>query len=233
MSPEFIFFDLDNTILDHSSAEHNAQISIYEQYPELQEVSIDEWLDKYKQVNHRLWQKYQKGEVDRYTLQRSRFKDSMIQLGISDDRSEEIGSTYMQVYRTYWRWIDGAEEALIDVAGRYPVGFMTNGFQETQQSKIEFLDLKRFSDLFVISEEVGVMKPHPKVFDVATERSSVEREQIVYVGDSYSSDIVGGQNAGWKTAWYTAFVEHIEEHQTADFCFEQFPVLVDFLQNEK
>lgn len=233
MKTEFIYFDLDNTLLDHSAAEADAQQSIYQHFPELQEVSMDKWLDTYKLINHQLWLKYQRGEIDRYELQRSRFKDSMTQLGIPDDRSDEIGSTYMQVYRTFWKWIDGAEEALIDVAGQYPVGFITNGFRETQQSKIEFLDLNRFSDLFVISEDVGVMKPHPKVFDVATERSSVNREQIVYVGDSYSSDIVGGQNAGWKTAWYTAFVEQIEEHQTADICFEEFPVLVDFLRNGK
>lgn len=229
MKPEFIYFDLDNTLIDHSEAEAAAHQIIHAQFPELREVPVEDWLNTYKSINHALWLSYQNGDVDRYELQRTRFKASMEQLGLSSERSDEIGAEYMQAYRTCWKWIDGAEEALTNVAASYPVGFITNGFRETQQKKIEYLNLERFSNLFIISEEVGVMKPHPKVFDVATERSSTERDRIVYVGDSYSSDIIGGRNAGWKTAWYTAFVERVESDQVADFQFDRFPELVSYL----
>lgn len=229
MKPEFIYFDLDNTLIDHTDAEAEAHQIIHSQFPELQEVLIEDWLNTYKSINHALWNSYQKGDVDRYELQRTRFKASMDQLGIPSERSEEIGSEYMEAYRTCWKWIDGAEDALAKVAESYPVGFITNGFSETQQKKFEYLNLNRFSSLFIISEDVGVMKPHPKVFDVATDRSSVARDRIVYVGDSYSSDIIGGRNAGWITAWYTAFVERVETDQVADFHFDQFPELVHYL----
>tara|TARA_R100001143_G_scaffold63508_2_gene71095 strand:- start:2577 stop:3290 length:714 start_codon:yes stop_codon:yes gene_type:complete len=229
MKPEFIYFDLDNTLIDHTDAEAEAHQIIHSQFPELREVPVEDWLNTYKTINHALWLSYQKGAVDRYELQRTRFKASMDQLGIPSERSEEIGSEYMQAYRTCWKWIDGAEEALSNVAESYPVGFITNGFSETQQKKFEFLNLDRFSNLFIISEDVGVMKPHPKVFDVATDRSAVARDRIVYVGDSYSSDIIGGRNAGWKTAWYTAFVDQVESDQIADFHFDQFPELVRYL----
>lgn len=229
MKPEFIYFDLDNTLMDHTDAEANAHQIIHSQFSEFSNVPVGDWLNAYKSINHGLWNSYQKGDIDRYELQRTRFKASMEQLGISSERSEEIGSEYMQAYRTCWKWIDGAEEALAKVAELYPVGFITNGFLETQQKKFEYLNLKRFSNLFIISEEVGVMKPHPKVFDVATERSSTARDRIVYVGDSYSSDIIGGRNAGWKTAWYTAFLERVESGQVADFQFDRFPDLVSYL----
>jgi len=230
MKPEFIYFDLDNTLIDHSAAEEEAHQIIHSQFPELHNVPLEDWLNTYKSINHGLWLSYQKGDIDRHELQRTRFKESMEQLGIPSDRSEEIGTEYMEVYRTCWSWIEGAEDALVKVVESFPVGFITNGFLETQQKKIEYLNLERFSDLFIISEEVGVMKPHPKVFDVATERSSTERERIIYVGDSYSSDIIGGRNAGWKTAWYTAFVERIEADQEADFQFDRFSELLSFLE---
>lgn len=231
MKPEFIYFDLDNTLLDHTSAEKEAQTAIYHTYPELQTVPLDEWLQAYKMLNHRLWIQYQKGEIDRHLLQKTRFKGSMDQLGIDSSRSEEIGANYMMQYRNYWDWLDGARDALVSIRKQYPVGIITNGFSETQQKKIEFMGLKDFCDIFIISEEVGVMKPHQKVFDIATEKAGVDRSEILYVGDSYSSDIVGGRQAGWKTAWYTAFSNPADQNgkAEADFSFEEFPDLVTYL----
>ncbi len=231
MKPEFIYFDLDNTLLDHSSAEKEAQTAIYNSYPELQHVPLEEWLQAYKMLNHRLWLQYQKGDIDRYSLQKTRFKGSMEKLGLDTSNSEEIGTSYMLQYRKYWNWLDGARDALVSISEKYPVGIITNGFSETQQKKIEFMGLKEFSDIFIISEEVGVMKPHQKVFDVATDKAGVDRSEILYVGDSYSSDIIGGKQAGWKTAWYTAFSNAAEQNGKAgaDFSFEEFPDLVTYL----
>lgn len=229
MNPQFVFFDLDNTLLDHDSAEAGAHNDIYRSNPELQQVSIEDWLDTYKRINHNLWLRYQGGEIDRHELQRSRFKDSMIQLGIPSERSDEIGTEYMNFYRNHWSWVEGAKEAVEKVSESCPVGIVTNGFLETQQLKIEKMGLDQYTDIFVITEEIGVMKPHQKVFDVATERAGVDRDSILYVGDSYSSDIIGGRNAGWRTAWYTAFVSEIVEGQTADFLFDQFPLLTQYL----
>ncbi len=231
MKPEFVYFDLDNTLLDHTSAEEAAHEEIYQTYPDLQKVTLEAWLQTYKEINGELWLKYQKGEVDRHELHYSRFSDSMAILGIRNGHSEEIGANYMQIYRKHWHWVEGAKEALESVAERYPVGFITNGFQETQRKKIEYLGLDKFSDIFIISEEIGVMKPHPKVFDQATEKSHTERNRILYVGDSYSSDIIGGRNAGWRTAWYTAFMDEIDENRTADFIFDEFPSLVNYLNS--
>ena len=229
MKPRFVFFDLDNTLLDHNSAEAAAHNDLYHSTPELQEVSKDDWLSTYKSVNHQLWLKYQEGKTDRYELQQSRFKDSLDSLEIPSDRSEEIGNQYMKFYRNHWEWVEGAKEALDKVSKSYPIGIVTNGFLETQQMKINSMSLYQYTDLFVITEEIGVMKPHQKVFDVATERAGVEREEILYVGDSYSSDIIGGRNAGWKTAWFTALVSEIEDGQTADFQFDDFDDLLKVL----
>lgn len=226
MKPHFVFFDLDNTLLDHNSAEAAAHQELYDSTPELQERSMDDWLNTYKSVNYQLWLSYQEGKIDRHELQQSRFRDSMKHLEISFDRSDEIGSAYMQFYRNHWEWVDGAKAALEKVSEIYPIGIVTNGFLETQQRKIEKMGLGRHTNLFIITEEIGVMKPHPRVFDVATERAGVDRKSILYVGDSYSSDIIGGRNAGWNTAWFTALVPEIEDGQTADFQFDDFDDLL-------
>ncbi len=230
MNPQFVFFDLDNTLLNHSSAEASAQKDIYSSYPELQKVSQEEWVNTYQQINHNLWDRYQKDEIDRHELHHLRFHGTMTTLGIEPGRSDDIGKDYMRRYSTHWHWVDGAKEALEAISDTYPVGIVTNGFLEIQQKKIEKMGLDRFTRTFVITEEIGVMKPHQKVFDHATEKAGVNRSDILYVGDSYSSDIVGGKNAGWKTAWFTAFVSEIEDGQSADFLFDQFPMLTRYLK---
>lgn len=232
MNPSFIYFDLDNTLLDHSSAEKKAQREIYRSNPELQKVSLQDWLESYRGVNSRLWLQYQNGEIDRHQLQHSRFFDSMQQIDLPTGRSGEIGTQYMSAYRKYWSWIDGAREAFLTLSEQYPVGIITNGFTETQQLKFEKLGLESYCEVMIITEEIGKLKPHPKVFDTGTERAGVEREKILYVGDSYSSDITGGKNAGWKTAWYTAFTEKVAEGQSADILFDKYPNLVKSLTKE-
>lgn len=233
MSPRFIYFDIDNTLLNHTAAEEKAQHDIYRQYDELQAVTFPEWVNGYKELNTRLWLQYQKGEIDRDSLQFTRFNGTMQQLGIPADRSMEIGTTYMNCYRRHWQWVEGAEKVLTEIAEKYPIGFITNGFLETQKLKAEFMNLNSYSNILIISEEIGVMKPHPRVFDVATSQANISRSEILYVGDSYSSDITGGKNAGWRTAWFTAFREQPINGQTADFIFDSFSALEELLVGKK
>ena len=234
MKPKFVYFDLDNTLLDHISAEKNAHQKTYRQFEELQEVSLAEWHDKYKIVNHNLWEKYQRDEIDRHALHSSRFKETMSELSLDTDRSDEIGEYYMYSYREFWTWVDGAQSVLELVSSSIKSGIITNGFKETQELKFEKLKLSDYCSPLLITEEIGKLKPHPLVFDVATEKAGVPREEILYVGDSFSSDIVGGKNAGWQTAWFTALIDKEESRNgntdvSADFEFEDFEDLLNYL----
>lgn len=230
MSPSFIYFDLDNTLLNHTRAEELAQHQTWNAFNELQQVSLAHWLDVYRQVNHHLWELYQRDEVDRYQLQDRRFRDSMKRLNLQDEVSEVIGEAYLENYRRHWTWIDGAEECLAAISENFETGIITNGFKETQQKKFEAMSLTRYCSRFLISEDVGVMKPHSDVFDRATEMAGVKRNEILYVGDSYSSDIIGGNGAGWKTAWFTGMMEGPADSGEADISFSRFDELLRYLK---
>jgi YjjG family noncanonical pyrimidine nucleotidase len=232
MKPDFIYFDLDNTLLNHTSAEKNAQQVTYEEWPQLQQVSLDDWLETYRAINHMLWEKYQNSEIDRFHLQHARFQDTMHQLDLDTTFSAEIGKAYMENYRKYWVWVDGAKDALERVSRHFKTGIITNGFKETQEKKFDSLNLNRYCQTFLISEEIGKMKPHPDVFDRATDLAGVDREKILYVGDSYSSDIEGGFNAGWSTAWYTGFEKDDpgQNKMKATFMFSDFNSLTNLLE---
>ncbi|MFO7845406.1 MAG: YjjG family noncanonical pyrimidine nucleotidase [Balneolaceae bacterium] len=231
MPLRFIYFDLDNTLLDHNKAESKSHEAVFKQFPVFNALTLPEWLEVYQVVNHNLWVRYQAGEIDRHELHFSRFHNTMAELGLPTKQSKEIGITYMQKYREFWEWIEQAEETLATVSTIFDVGIITNGFKETQHKKFDKLAMHRYTGQMIISEELGVLKPDPKVFDHATELAGVKRDEILYVGDSYSSDIVGGVKAGWKTAWYTGVVKRTDEETevSPDLTFDDFSVLRKFL----
>lgn len=230
MPLRYIYFDLDNTLLDHNQAESKSHKAVYSQFSVLQRISLDKWLEKYQEVNHNLWVQYQDGEINRDELHFSRFHNSMTELNLPTDNSREIGITYMNKYREFWDWVDQAEETLALASRHFDVGIITNGFKETQHKKFEKLAMHKYTRQMVIAEELGVLKPDPKVFDYATELAGVPRDEILYVGDSYSSDVVGGLNAGWQTAWYTGVVGEEEAELKPNLTFSDFADLKSYLK---
>lgn len=203
LNPKFIYFDLDDTLLNHKKAEKGGLLDLFQHFDLFNGISEQSLIDTYHHINKGLWEEYALGKIERDELQRRRFQETMADLGINGDQYEEVGKEYMQYYRNHWEWIDGAESAYYKIAEHYPVGIITNGFAETQRLKINQFKFEETARHIVISEDIGEMKPHPKVFDTATELAGENREDILYVGDSFTSDVTGGAKAGWKVAWYT------------------------------
>lgn len=229
MPYKFIYFDLDDTLLDHKSAEVAALGDVHQKFDLFAGITADRLAEVYGNVNSRQWGLYSRGKVTRDELQRNRFELTLKQLDLDGSRYEEIGTFYMQCYRNHWQWIDGAQKVYQQVLEEYPVGILTNGFAETQRKKFEKFDLYESASQTVISEDVGVLKPDPKVFAHATKLAQVEPTEILYVGDSFSSDIEGGSTFGWNTAWFTSNGDP-QKHQKADLVFDEFEELTKFLR---
>ncbi|HEX6981781.1 MAG TPA: HAD-IA family hydrolase [Balneolaceae bacterium] len=229
MPYKFVYFDLDDTLLDHKAAERAALQDAHSNFPIFKEVIPERLAEIYHEVNIGQWLLYSRGEVSREELQQNRFEMTLQQLELDAVLYEEVGNYYMQCYRNHWRWIDGAENMYKKVLQKFPVGLLTNGFAETQRLKFEKFGLHKSATHTVISEEVGALKPDPKVFQHATELAGVEADEVLYVGDSYSSDIEGGASFGWNTAWFTDNGLK-EQHGKADFVFSNFEDLCNFLK---
>lgn len=199
----FVYFDIDDTLLNHRHAERAALQDVRNLMPVLQRVPVEDLWATYGTINRGLWEQYGKGDITRQELQHLRFALTMGELGIPDSFQDAISTLYMKQYRKSWSWMPGAKDALKKVHAQTPVGFLTNGFAEVQLAKQKAFDLGSFSDIYVISEDVGCMKPSACIFDHATKRTGLEPGDILYVGDSHSSDIQGAKRFGWQTAWLT------------------------------
>jgi len=227
-TPKFIYFDLDDTLLDHKRAEHAGLSDIFTQFDLFNGIDIEALSATYHYINKGLWDEYGRGEIDRVTLQRRRFEGTFQKLGLDDTLYQEIGDAYMSHYQKHWEWIKDAKIAYHKIALNYNVGILTNGFAETQWKKIEQFDLKNTAKEIVISEEFGVLKPNRQIFEHSAELVGVEPSEILYVGDSLTSDVEGGSNAGWQVAWFTE-QPSAEGAKRSSLVFNEFSQLLSAL----
>lgn len=228
IQPSFIYFDLDNTLLDHTTAEKKALKDVKNNSDIFSDITLEELQKTYHEVNSDLWDRYGRHEIDRYYLQLHRFEDTLKTLNLPTQNAADLGTYYLQRYPYYWQWIDGAREAYRTVSSHFDVGILTNGFKEIQKKKFEKFNFDDTAKRLVISEDTGYMKPQPEVFDYATKLANVDADSILYIGDSYTSDILGASKYGWKTAWFTNDNDP-EKKAQANFVFDDFNELISLL----
>jgi pyrimidine 5'-nucleotidase len=199
----FVYFDLDDTLLDHQKAQNGALEDLHTLMPAFRGSDLARVRTAYQRVNGRVWREYAAGTRDKEGTRTGRFQLLFEALAIAGD-AQQAAELYLNAYATHWTIVDGAWSAYSKIAAHFPTGLLTNGFAETQRDKLRrFPRLAESLDALVISEEEGVLKPHVSLFRIATERAGVPAENIVYVGDSLRSDILGGIAADWQVVWYT------------------------------
>lgn len=201
----FVYFDLDDTLLDHKYAEH-AALRVLHSDPDqpFGSHSFERVHAAYSEINPVVWRKYSAGEFSKREAKIGRFTQLLERLDLDASLDDSLAHRYLAAYSGHWKEVEGAFEAFQSIAQHLPVGILTNGFVEIQQAKLkQFGVLAAASHAVVISEEVGVLKPDPRLFAEASRRAGMTPEDILYVGDSLSSDVNGGVGAGWQVAWYS------------------------------
>jgi len=224
----FIYFDLDDTLLDHHHAQEQALAACFAAF-DWGMATLTELQTVYHHINVQLWTDYAQGNVTKDELNTLRFSETIATLE-AKVTLEAFKTHYLRSYAHHWQYISGAEVAFSRLASQVPVGILTNGFVEIQSDKLaQFPELRRLSDVVVISEEVGVLKPHPELFRWATQKAGVPPAEILYVGDSLASDVLGSLRAGWQSAWFRRSSQIVEAPREA-FVFSEWQELIQFVE---
>ncbi|NBC17080.1 MAG: HAD-IA family hydrolase [Bacteroidetes bacterium] len=233
----FVYFDLDDTLLDHRAAERAGLGDVLEAHgAHFDGVTLDRLHEVYHGHSTPLWEQYSHDEISKETLQHQRFARTLETLGISTLDPDALNRYYLRRYARHWTLPESARAAFHAAADHHPVGILTNGFAEVQRAKFErFPELRERARAVIISEDVGVMKPHPRLFAHAADRADAQPEQILYVGDSYTSDVLGARQAGWQVAWYRANGHTDDQRARADdaYCFDHWPTFSDWLLGDE
>lgn len=195
---EFLLIDLDDTILDFQKAEHIALRNT------LRAFGVDpteETCQLYSRINRAYWEALERGEITRSQVAVGRFAELFSKVGVSADAAD-CNRYYWQQLSIGHYFLPGAEEALQALASKYKLYIASNGTKSVQQPRLDSAGIaKYFQDIF-ISEDMGADKPAKLFFDRSFARiPGFDPKKAMIVGDSLTSDILGGINAGIKTCW--------------------------------
>ena len=195
-----ILFDADNTLLNFDAAENKALAETLVNYG----IEPDaETVQTYRTINEELWRQLEKGQIRREKLFGERFSRFLKAINAAGD-GVEMNRCYLEQLSTH---PDLMSPEVLDVLRELSevatLAIVSNGAQKVQTRRLAESGVMNFMEDVFISEKMGCEKPNARIFDAALRALGVEnREHVLMVGDSLSSDIQGGSNAGLDTCWY-------------------------------
>lgn len=199
MKYPWLLFDADNTLFNFTLSSKMAFAKIVES----QGIPFSNTLYKlYKKENAKVWHEFEEGKIDALELRPKRFRLFLEAAQIEGDASH-WNKRYLEELINYALLLDGAEALLQRLHGKYKMAIITNGLQEVQRPRFDKVDLGKYFETIVVSDEIGVAKPHAAFFEYTFKQiGQPSKEDVLVIGDSINSDIRGGNNFGLATCWY-------------------------------
>lgn len=194
-----LLFDVDDTLLNFSAAEDEALHRLFAEY----NLDLTKEVETcYREINGGLWSAFERGEISRDDIVNTRFELLFKAYGKKVD-GKRLGIRYQQLLAENHDLIDGATELIHNLAPHYNLYIVTNGVSKTQYKRLKESGLYPFFKEIFVSEDTGYQKPMKEYFDYVFSRiPTIDQYTTLIIGDSLSSDIKGGLNAGIDTCWF-------------------------------
>ena len=197
---DVLLCDADNTIFDFEKAEEYAFELTLRQMGIEGGLSL---LGTYSAINQALWKLLEQGGITQKVLRVRRFEQFLEVIGRTDINAQEMATVYADNLGMQSVPLDGAIEAVERWSKILPVIIVTNGISRIQHGRMNGSPVKQYIAGMVISEEVGVAKPDPKMLYMGMEMTGVaDKTRALMLGDSLSSDIAAAANAQVDACWF-------------------------------
>ena len=197
-----VLFDLDDTLFDHESCARDALTAVHRLDERFRTVTFADFERLHATLLEALHQRVMSGELDLDTARTERFRQLFAAVGVTNAAPADAARVYRECYTRTRRAISGAAALLTTLRTRLKIGVVSNNLLAEQQQKMKECGLDSLVDVLVVSEEAGVTKPDPRIFQLALARLGVTREDAVMVGDSWAADVEGGRAAGIPVVWF-------------------------------
>ena len=219
-----VLFDLDDTLFDFQKAE---RIALSKTLEDLGIEPTEHVLERYHVLNQAPWKRLELGELTLEQVKTTRYRLLFEELGMEISPEDATGryENYLGMGHYY---IEGAPRLLEELRGKYRLYLVSNGTSAVQRSRIKSAGIERCFEEIFISQEIGHKKPDREFFEYCFDHApEMKPEETVIVGDSLSSDILGGKNAGIATIWFAPQGSHCDEAE--DGCFAGAPARPDYV----
>ena len=216
--PTTVLFDLDDTLFDHVATARASLRASAAPLPFFAEVDFEDFYQLYSDLLEEYHPQLMAGRFSVAEARRLRFQGLLARFWPAATAADV--DDFVRVNQGHYprlrQPVAGALALLQALKPDYRIGIVTNNRTEEQVDKLEFLQMTLLVDALITSEEVGVLKPAPRIFEVAMQRLGARPEETVLVGDNWHADVLGALNAGIRPLWLNRFgvrrpLAHVDE----------------------
>lgn len=202
---KIVLWDVDGTLLNFSASEKAALRRLFAEYGFGE--CTDEMLADYIKINRRYWRALERGELTKPEILVYRFREFLEKYGLNAHVAVEFNAKYQSYLGDTIVFEEGGLEAVQALKGKVVQCAATNGTIEAQKKKLRESGLDKLFDYLFISDEIGIEKPGRGFFDTVWETLEKDgvrftKDDVIIIGDSLTSDMQGGVNAGIATCWF-------------------------------
>lgn len=226
-----VLWDVDGTLLDFSAAESAAIRSLFREFS-LGECT-DEMVRRYSKINEGFWQRLERNEITKDRVLVGRFETFFTEQGIDPALAPAFNDKYQYRLGDTIVCRDDSLNLVRFLRGKVRQYVVSNGTIVAQAKKLRLSGLGEQMDGIFLSEQLGVEKPNKAFFDKVLETVSPESlSEVMIVGDSLTSDMQGGINAGIRTCWYNPDRKPLPEVYPVDLVISDLHELIPLLAPE-
>ncbi|PIC72985.1 YjjG family noncanonical pyrimidine nucleotidase [Sporosarcina sp. P17b] len=199
MHYELLLFDLDDTLFDFNETEKHALGNTFNSFglPN----GLEQYRDTYRAISSVIWDDLEQGRITLEELKVERFRRLFQEHELELD-AHRFGELYIENLGHESHLIEGVEEMFASLEN-YRLAILTNGFTLAQYARIAGSPLRNTFEAIIASEQTGFKKPQPEIFEYTFDTLGItDRSKVLMIGDSLTSDIQGGINAGIDTCWF-------------------------------
>lgn len=225
---EFLFLDLDDTILDFHKAEH---IALGKTLQSFGLEPVQSVLNRYSLINKDHWERLERKELTREEVLVGRFETLFREYGM-EINPVQCARTYEYNLSIGHYFLPGAYEAVESLSKKYKLYLASNGTASVQAGRLESAKIGHFFQEIFVSQAIGANKPDVAYFNACFARiPDFDISKALIVGDSLTSDILGGINAGMKTCWVNPTGKIAPENIQPDYEIKALSELEVFLDS--
>ena len=200
-----LFFDLDHTLwdFDRNTAEAISELYQIFDFSKWTFFAFDDFMVIFNEVNNYLWNKFNKGQIERDELRNKRFGIILEKLGVNEKEIPEgIGEKYLEIAPVKTNVIPYTHDLLSYLKPNYQLHIISNGFDDVQHSKMKASKIHEYFDLIVTSDSSGYRKPQKGIFEFAMNNAGATKNDSIMIGDNIDTDIIGAQNASMDQIFF-------------------------------
>ncbi len=225
-----ILWDFDNTLLNFDVAEKAAIVSTFEKFN--LGTCTNQMLKRYEKINKEYWHMIEDKKIDKQTALVKRYEDFFIEYGIDKKIAKNFNDEYTKALGNTIEYVENSFELVSSLKGKYKQYIVSNGAKNVQTVRMKKSNFDKLVDGTFISDIVGAEKPSIEFFNHVFDKIKVtDKSEVIIIGDSLSSDIKGGNNAGIKTCWYNPKKKGIPSGYLIDYNIQSLNEILSILNS--